>query len=201
MFKTSRSARICKMFGEWASDTFAIRCFFDAHPFIMIFMLYSFCLTFFSFTIRIFERVYTLNDSSLPNFDRLDNCVWCVFITMMTVGYGDYYPSTTLGRIVMFICSLSGIIFNSLVTVAFFKSLEFSSNENKAYLILQRLKVREEINSLNKEIIRICCHNFVLRFKNKKTKDIAEIQKNNQMIIKLKRELSYYVKRTTQIKR
>ena len=120
---------------------------------------------------------------------------------MMTVGYGDYYPSTTLGRIVMFICSLSGIIFNSLVTVAFFKSLEFSSNENKAYLILQRLKVREEINSLNKEIIRICCHNFVLRFKNKKTKDIAEIQKNNQMIIKLKRELSYYVKRTTQIKR
>ena len=32
-------------------------------------------------------------------FDSLRNCIWWTVVTLMTVGYGDMYPITTMGRV------------------------------------------------------------------------------------------------------
>ena len=47
--------------------------------------------------------------------------MWCVIVTMTTVGYGDFYPVTHLGRIVGVIASLWGAFIISLLMVTLSK--------------------------------------------------------------------------------
>lgn len=51
-------------------------------------------------------------------FNNYINCIWCVFITMATVGYGDYFPKTVAGRFVCVFAAISGIIISSLLIVS-----------------------------------------------------------------------------------
>jgi voltage-gated potassium channel len=51
------------------------------------------------------------------NITRLGDALWWAVVTIATVGYGDYYPVTTLGRIIAVFVMLSGIgIFVLLVS-------------------------------------------------------------------------------------
>jgi voltage-gated potassium channel len=54
----------------------------------------------------------------LTGLEQYANCFWCVFITMATVGYGDYFPVTTAGRLVGVLAAVSGIIVSSLLIVS-----------------------------------------------------------------------------------
>lgn len=46
-------------------------------------------------------RSYTPNDGYYPiDFNDLMNSCWVTIITMLTVGFGDGYPSTHLGRFI-----------------------------------------------------------------------------------------------------
>lgn len=60
-----------------------------------------------------------MNDISGQNYRNLYNCFWNFVITTCTVGYGELYPKTWLGRVVGIIISFYGVVFVSvLVTVA-----------------------------------------------------------------------------------
>ena len=43
------------------------------------------------------------------NITKYQNAVWWAFVTITTVGYGDYYPVTNLGRILALILMFSGL--------------------------------------------------------------------------------------------
>ena len=51
------------------------------------------------------------------DFSYLINCIWNVIITMTTVGYGDYFPKTLLGRIWTIACAIWGIFIVSCLVV------------------------------------------------------------------------------------
>jgi hypothetical protein len=69
--------------------------------------------------------------------------MWYTMITMTTVGYGDYFPRTFVGRILCVICSFWGVFIVSLYVVSLTNMLEFNSTQNKSYLLLIRLKAKE----------------------------------------------------------
>jgi hypothetical protein len=63
---------------------------------------------------------YVLMVCERPNaveFSWYNNAMWVIIITMTTVGYGDLYPSSTLGRITCIMaCLLGNFLFGLLVS-------------------------------------------------------------------------------------
>jgi Ion channel len=73
------------------------------------------------------------------------NCCWEIILVMTTVGFGDIYPRTLAGRIVIFCCCIYGVVVVSLVVVTIQNSLNMSREEYKAFLVLNKLKIKEKM--------------------------------------------------------
>ena len=76
------------------------------------------------YCLRIFERLFT--EFSGQDFNLLQNNIWNVIITMTTVGYGDIYPKTTMGRVVGVVIALWGLFLVSIFTVTLSNLFTFS---------------------------------------------------------------------------
>ena len=73
------------------------------------------------------------------------NCMWNVIITLTTVGYGDLYPKTLMGRIVGVVIAFWGVFIVSFFVVTLNNMLTFSPNEEKSYNLLLRLYYKQEL--------------------------------------------------------
>lgn len=51
-------------------------------------------------------------------FEDYATCLWYTFITMTSIGYGEYFPITTMGRLLASIISIFGVVINSFIVVA-----------------------------------------------------------------------------------
>lgn len=78
----------------------------------------------FATIIRIFEYDNPFND-----FYNFYNAMWFSFITMVTVGYGDYIPITIYGRILSFCLGIVGVLNTYLITVILSEKLTLKANE------------------------------------------------------------------------
>ena len=76
------------------------------------------------------------------------NAIWEAICTMSTVGYGDIYPVTMLGRITSLLAAIFGVVVISLMVVTLNQILTMGSPEANSYTVLQRLKCREEIKQV-----------------------------------------------------
>ncbi|EKX36885.1 hypothetical protein GUITHDRAFT_116908 [Guillardia theta CCMP2712] len=70
----------------------------------------------------------TMSTGPLRN---LFNSIWLIIVTMTTVGYGDVYPSTRLGRLVAISASFSALIMIAISINLVQSSLELSSRERR----------------------------------------------------------------------
>lgn len=64
---------------------------------------------------------------------------------MTTVGYGDIYPKTIMGRLNGIIIAFAGVFILSLFVVALTKMLEFDPGEDKAFKLGKRLKKKDQL--------------------------------------------------------
>lgn len=83
------------------------------------------------------------NDPNNNNLGKYDNAVWNIIISITTVGYGDFYTRTDLGRFVIFIVCVLGIFVISIMVVTLITSLETSTLESHAITVLERIQLRE----------------------------------------------------------
>lgn len=78
--------------------------------------------------------------------------MWCTIITMATVGYGDFYPETHIGRTIAIFSCIWGNLLISLMVVSLTISTEFNPSQRKAYdNIMKEIGILEH----NKKAIRV----------------------------------------------
>jgi hypothetical protein len=131
------------MFGGKLSRLFAVKCILGVNPFSFL-CLISLTITFmYSYMVKIVESpvFYVLDRSqkNLNDFRYLSNSIWYIFVTMATVGYGDYYPNTFMGRMVALGASFTGTIFVSILIISLQQALKLSPVEAKSVEFVDRL--------------------------------------------------------------
>jgi voltage-gated potassium channel len=69
------------------------------------------------------------------NIKQFGDAVWWAFVTLATVGYGDYYPVTLEGRMIAVLLMIAGLAFVSVIAVSiaslFLTRLEYDLTQKK----------------------------------------------------------------------
>ena len=121
------SIRQCEKFGVTPGIGFSFKCYLNERPmFMVICLLLVPCVVIFGICVHVFERPMHMDGN---DFDYLGNCMWMVFVTMSTVGYGDQFPLTLPGRFILALSAFAGGIVLSMTFVAIGSYLNLSKDE------------------------------------------------------------------------
>jgi hypothetical protein len=124
------SKRVCKKYGFESNTSFCLKALIKKSPGGTILVITVISIMWLSYVLRIFERykpiikIYFLfyrvyyNAYNQILFDDYTTSIWCVVITMTTVGYGDVAAISPFGRIVSIINALWGAFIISLLVAS-----------------------------------------------------------------------------------
>jgi hypothetical protein len=143
-FYGARTDRVCKMMSRQLDLFFGFRALFIRHTAPVL--IFSFCIIclMLGYMLKILSEPmqYPFEKTS---FDNYGNCIWYVFVTMTTVGYGDMFPKTTSQRIIGCLIALAGTVLIALL-VSFFQDLfTLTSLEKETLNFEKRVELRQEI--------------------------------------------------------
>ena len=135
-YYNQRAFRAFKIYGLEISLGFPFKSTMLLHPLSIDLILFLIFLFLCSYNLRIFER-YT-DEVSGVEFGHFYNDLWCIFITMTTVGYGDLAPTTEFGRIFVLISCLFGTFLVALAVSSVSNCLLLENNEFTIFQILEK---------------------------------------------------------------
>lgn len=69
------------------------------------------------------------------------------------MGYGDIYPRTQLGRLIMVIASVVGVVIMSILVVSCTNLLEMDDFEAQAFTTIKKLNLKKEVKNQASSII------------------------------------------------
>jgi potassium intermediate/small conductance calcium-activated channel subfamily N protein 2 len=100
----------------------------------------------FGVAVRNFEYPLLDQAPSAVNFEYYWNSFWCMILTMTTVGYGDIFPVTHLGRLTTILACIWGMFIMSMIIVTLTNIITLTTEEQDAYNDL------EENEDLHKDL-------------------------------------------------
>lgn len=151
----SRQTRIMsRSLGLDIGLSFAFRSEFKRRPLLTISFFTLSTVLLLSIPLHVFERSYSGLSQCAVSLQLLSNAMWSMIITMTTVGYGDTYPSTHLGRVVATASCLFGTLLTSLLVLSLTLKSTLSAQELKAYSRIKRKPLQDVIRGQAADIIK-----------------------------------------------
>ena len=141
------SQRIYKLFYFEVDFYFPIKSLLKIKPLILYIFTGFVSIFFFSLSIQIFER--EIQDP----FNNYLTCVYYVVVTMTTLGYGDFSPKTSEGRVIGMIACLFGVFLTSLIIISVNNLLEMTRGEQNTLNIINKVYINEEIKDSAKRVL------------------------------------------------
>jgi hypothetical protein len=204
-FYSTRAQRFANMYGTEVSDSFALKCILKSKP--LKCMVILFCSNIFlgGYLIRIWERLG--EKCPAEGFDSYQNCIWYAFITMCTVGYGDLFAKSIMGRIITTVVAIIGVFIGSTLTVIMTDNFTFKGGELKAFNMLNQIEMNEELDFIRKRMLTQCIIGFNYIKKKQKSKENPKLFRRYEEIIntlvmqrdnlkKQIKDVKYYIKNT-----
>lgn len=140
IFSDHYASKVCKEYKVQNNFRFAIKSLLKVYHIKLVMWFFFGSVLIFGFMLRIFERPYWVGQGRIE-FNSFQVPIWCTFITMFTIGYGDFAPMTTLGKIVMVIASLWGVFITSLIVVCLHGLLDLSNDQFNVFTKIVKSRV------------------------------------------------------------
>lgn len=175
-----RSIRICQLNGFTPGFLYALKCYNRSKPVLFLLTTFFLALIVLAFSVQNFERQLKDHSRSPVKFgDSFWNSVWCMVITMTTVGYGEIFPVTIMGRIFTIIACIWGIFFIAMTIVTITRMISMTPEEEKSYqeIIQTDKKAVVKRKSRAAELIAMWYKLRVVERKRMKNKDAVPFSK------------------------
>jgi len=180
LWTSNTALDIAKDYKTSIGSNFILKATIKKSPTLSIVFMLILSVTLFSFMIRIFEYGFSVDnrDSEMASAKAIRNAqfgsyvdvVWVVIISMTTVGYGDIYPQTHMGRLVAFLSSIVGMIIQSLLIVRLSDFVELTVDEKKAYNEIKKLDDQNKLEQLSCVLIKSVFKLYRVKFDTKMSK-------------------------------
>lgn len=170
-WNSSEMIRKCNEFGIDHTLGFAIKCFFSYHPKKMLFLVFIIVCFSFGMCMKTMEMYYWVGSSfNYQYWENVYNSLWCIFLTLLSSSSADVFPKTYIGKILIVIVTLIGIVLLCNVMTYFSALSSFVFREEQMYSLITRIEIRTKRMNLYSHMI----YNY-LSFFTKKKKQTCKI--------------------------
>lgn len=149
-WRSDLAMKYCEQEGCEANTVFAMKASLKESPYLSL--LFAFLLSSLLLGIPVMnfenplnEYLFLLSDGSSYQEFSLWNSVWYVVITMTTVGFGDFFARSHVGRFAAVLSIFWGIFLTSMMVVTLTNSMTLDAKESRAFNILYRIKARKNL--------------------------------------------------------
>lgn len=132
-YSSEQSLRLLRFLKYKYQNLFFLKSTIYDHSYLAIFII--FCITLYIFAL-IFKIIENTDSKERYNFDNFYNCIWFLVSTMTGLGYGDYFPTTQIGRFVGVFCCFIGTILLGITTSSLILMSSFTDDEKKVGFIV-----------------------------------------------------------------
>ena len=168
VWDSTLSEKVLDKFYLQPNILFTMKAYQKNNPFKTLIFLFTISCLSFALCIRVFEIYYWESFTIIPqDWTFIWNALWCIFVSMTTVGYGDFYPKTHFGRFIVIFSCIIGIYFTSMMMIFLTKKSVLNENELKSYKLITRLKIRYQLKDIHSYMIY---HGFKMFIINKNYK-------------------------------
>lgn len=148
-FYTPSADRICKLMGAKLSLFFSFKSLLITYTFSTLILCTLIICSCLAYMLKIIEgplhSLIDLEEYDINDYSKFTNCFWNVLVTMTTVGYGDYFPRSFLGRLIGIITALAGTVVVALIVSFFQGQTSLDEAENTTYNFIKRIRDKDRL--------------------------------------------------------
>ncbi|CAI2360776.1 unnamed protein product [Moneuplotes crassus] len=129
----------CERYGFTAGTRFCFKCYLSKYPGMTVMGTLTLSVMYLSYLMRIAERPAWIIYREWPDVGPI-YWIYLVIITMTTVGFGDFYPLTIVGKIITVLTALWGGFIIGLLIVSVTEIFSLSPTQKVAFDKLVKVK-------------------------------------------------------------
>ena len=129
------ASMVCSECNAKGGFIFTYKAGIKEHSFIFVLVFMIFTILIFGYALRNCEISFIKDvpEKYFQDWTQVTNGFWFMTTNILLVGYGDYYPTTFLGRIIAFFTCIWGIILEGFLIKAIINLIKMDKKEEIAY--------------------------------------------------------------------